>query len=95
MVGLGWYLDVMGSDSHVLVWVFEDFGAKSQKEEKGKPGKIGPFVTAKVASPWRSRGPKRPPHKFAAVWLCYAATKALFTKAKNFGFCFESLIFVH
>ena len=23
MVGLGWYLDVMGSDSHVLVWVFE------------------------------------------------------------------------
>ena len=53
MVGLGWCLDVMGSDSHVLVWVFEDFGEKSQKEENGKLGKMGPFAAAKVASPRR------------------------------------------
>ena len=25
MVGLGWYLNVFGSEPHVLVWVFEDF----------------------------------------------------------------------
>ena len=34
MVGLGWYLDVFGSESHILVWVFEDFLRKSQKEGK-------------------------------------------------------------
>ena len=48
MVSLGWYLDVFGSESHVLVWVFEDFFEKNRKKkENGNLGKAGPFVVAK------------------------------------------------
>ena len=48
MVGLGWYLDVFGSESHVLVWVFEDFFEKNRKKkENGNLGKTGPFAAVK------------------------------------------------
>ena len=43
MVGLGWYLDVFRSESHVLVWVLKIFGEKSQKEGKGESGQNGPL----------------------------------------------------
>ena len=47
MVGLGWYLDVFGSESQVLVWVFEDFFEKNlKKKENGNLGKTGPFAAA-------------------------------------------------
>ena len=36
MVGLGWYLDVIGSDSHVLVWVSENFGGNYKSAKKRK-----------------------------------------------------------
>ena len=42
MVALGWYLDVLGSVSHVLVRVFGEFLRKTTKRSKeGKPGKSG------------------------------------------------------
>ena len=48
MVGLGWYLDVFGSESHVLVWVFENFFEKNRKKkENGNLDKMGPFAVAK------------------------------------------------
>ena len=43
MVGLGLYLDVFGSESHVLVWVLRIFWRKIAKRNKeGKTGQIGP-----------------------------------------------------
>ena len=39
--------------------------------------------------------PPPPPPEFAKASPCYAAAKALFIEAKNFGFCSESLVFVH
>ena len=48
MVGLGWYLDVFGSESHVLVWVFEDFFVKNSKnKEEGKLGRPRALAAAK------------------------------------------------
>ena len=48
MVGLGWYLDVIGSDSHVLVWVSENFGENCKSAKNRKTGqKLGPFATGK------------------------------------------------
>ena len=48
MVGVGWYLDVFGSDSHVLVWVFEVFFEKNHKKKgNGNLGKTGPFAATK------------------------------------------------
>ena len=49
MVGLGWYLDVIGSDSHVLVRFLRIFGEKSQKEGnlENWAKKTGPFAAAK------------------------------------------------
>ena len=44
MVSLGWYLDVFGSESHVLVWVFEK---NLKKKENGNLGKTGTFAAAK------------------------------------------------
>ena len=49
MVGLGWYLDVIGSDSYVLVWVFEDFGENRKSAKRRKTGqKSGPFAAARL-----------------------------------------------
>ena len=66
MVGLGWYLDVIGSDYHVLFWVLRIFGEKSQKEENWKSGQkgllhrsVGTHVTAWDASPWRGQGAQK------------------------------------
>ena len=48
MVGLGWYLDVIGSDSHVLVLVFEDFWRKITKRGRLEIwANTGPFAAAK------------------------------------------------
>ena len=48
MVGLGWYLDVFGSDSHVLVLIFGEFWRKSENEQGGKKlGKNRAFIAAK------------------------------------------------
>ena len=75
----GWFRMVfgcLGSVSLVLVWVLRIFGKKSQKYKKKKKLGMGPFAGAKVAksfaaakaaSPWRGRGPKRPPHGFTAA----------------------------
>ena len=64
MVGLGWYLDVIGSESHVLVWVlriFFFFEKNHKKKENGNLGKTGPFAAVKgCLTVVRSRA-KNPP----------------------------------
>ena len=63
MVGLGLYLDVFGSESHVFVWVLRNFWRKIAKMSKeGKLGKLGlrrsvgclsaAKPRAKMATPW-------------------------------------------
>ena len=79
MVGLGWYLDVIRSDSHYLVWVFEDFWKKSQKCKKKKNW-------ARAPSPHRqSRMAKKATHGFVAAKQCFVAVKALFIEANFFS----------
>ena len=69
IVGLGWYLDVFKSESHVLVWVFEDFFEKNRKKkENGNLGKMGPFAVAK--------GTLAAAKSFAASKGCLIAAKS-------------------
>ena len=70
MVGLGWYLDVIGSDSHVLVWVFGDIGEKSQKEENWESGQNGPLCRSEgCLAPMRLRAKKATPRVRCSVAL--------------------------
>ena len=62
--------------------------------EGGKKG-IGPSLQPRAPSPRRSIMAKKATHGFAVVKQYFAAAKALFTKAKIFRFCSESLVFVH
>ena len=69
MVGLGWYLEDFGTESHVLVLVFGGF---LKKNREGGKTIIGPspkntFAAAKAALPWRSRMAKKATHGFAAA----------------------------
>ena len=96
MVGLGLYLDVFGSESHVLVWVLRNFWRKIAKRSKeGKLGKSGLRRNEGCLATAKPRA-KMATHGFTTAELCYAAAaKALFIEAKFFGFCSESLVFVH
>ena len=92
MVGLGLYLDVFGSESHVLVWVLRIFLEKkiAKRSKEGKLGKSGLRRSEVLHHSKGCLAAARPNAKLAS----YTIVKALFTKAKIFGFCSESLVFV-
>ena len=104
MVGLGWYLDVFLSESHVLVWDFDDFffDKNRKKKENGNLGKTGPLAASMgclaVARP-RTKMPTPPPQVLQGVAnyaeaKCYTAVKSLFTVGSFRIFVFEYLVFV-
>ena len=58
MVGLRWYLDVLGSESHVLVLVFGGF---LKKNREGGKTIIEPSPQRRLIRRDEAKWPKRPP----------------------------------
>ena len=87
MVGLGWYLDVFGSECHVLVWVFEDFvfEKNSKKKENRDLGKTGAFAAVKGTLA-AAKGTLAATKSFAAAKGYLAAARPRAKKAPPPGF---------
>ena len=79
MVGLGWYLDVLGSESHVFVFVFRGFLKKNR--ERGKT-RIGP-------SPRRSRMAKKTTLRFTVAKPVLRRGEDTIQNGPKFLFCFR------
>ena len=74
---------------------FLEFLVKNRKKEgTRKLGITGPFATAKGGLAATRTRAKKAILWFDAAKPCFAAAKALFTE-QIFGFCSESLVFVH
>ena len=91
MFGLGWYLDVVGSDSHVLVEFLRVFEEKLRRG-KTKVGLLcrseGTHAAAKLFTAAKQNDQNGHPQVRSQ---CFAAVKALFIEAKFSNFVPKAL----